>query len=124
MPLLSMLSSVRCVNFCSQLGQVVRFTLSMSSVRTVWPMCVITPRLQSSMLQSDMLKLARTCSCRRAVGILVNRALVKVRDLRVEADPSNAPSSTVVMGLLSKVMDSRLTGKLPADIVVMKLICE
>lgn len=58
------------------------------------------------------------------MGILVNRALVKVRDLRVEADPSNAPSSTVVMGLLSKVMDSRLTGKLPADIVVMKLICE
>lgn len=39
--------------------------------------------------------------------MLVNRALVKVRDLRVEADPLNAPSSTVVMGLLSKVMDSR-----------------
>lgn len=107
MALLSMLSSVRCVNVCSQLGQVVRFTLSMSRVRTVWPMCVITSRFQSWMLQSEMLKLARTCSCRRAVGMLVNRALVKVRDLRVEADPLNAPSSTVVMGLLSKVMDSR-----------------
>lgn len=84
-------------------------------------MCNAVPKrsmaswFQTRILESEMLKLFRTGSCRTGSGIAVNRAPENVRVSKVLSDSSKAASSIVSIGLPSNDISVMFAGSLPAD---------